>query len=173
MPYSCRYSTEPYLYLGVIFYVTDVSLLEDEVTRYHYFLQVGGLDFISLFLKLFIETETESRSPNWRNNYHKKERPQTWELILYLHEVLKEQRIEIEYTSNSHITSWQSQSLRNRSPNKVEVSSWDWERPGFCIKHPGTLKKRFHQTNPPPLDGTPRYGPTLSSGAHKVDLLLG
>ena len=29
-----RYSTEPYLYLGVIFYVTDVSLLEDEVTRY-------------------------------------------------------------------------------------------------------------------------------------------
>ena len=37
-----RYSTEPYLYLGVIFYVTDVSLLEDEVTRYHYFLQVGG-----------------------------------------------------------------------------------------------------------------------------------
>ena len=46
---SCRYSTEPYLYLGVIFYVTDVSLLEDEVTRYHYFLQVGGLDFKSPF----------------------------------------------------------------------------------------------------------------------------
>ena len=64
MPDFSRYSTEPYLYLGVIFYVTDVSLLEDEVTRYHYFLQVGGLDFISLFLKLFIETETESRSPN-------------------------------------------------------------------------------------------------------------
>ena len=37
---SCsRYSTEPYLYLGVIFYVTDVSLLDDEVTRFHYFLQ--------------------------------------------------------------------------------------------------------------------------------------
>ena len=35
-----KYSTEPYLYLGVIFYVTDVSLLEDEVTRYHYFLQL-------------------------------------------------------------------------------------------------------------------------------------
>ena len=41
MPDTSRYSTEPYLYLGVIFYVTDVSLLEDEVTRYHYFLQVG------------------------------------------------------------------------------------------------------------------------------------
>ena len=26
-----RYSTKPYLFLGVIFYVTDVSLLEDEV----------------------------------------------------------------------------------------------------------------------------------------------
>jgi len=35
-----KYSQEPYLYLGVIFYVTDVSLLEDEVTRYHYFLQL-------------------------------------------------------------------------------------------------------------------------------------
>ena len=35
-----KYSTEPYLFLGVIFYVTDVSLLEDEVTRYHYFLQL-------------------------------------------------------------------------------------------------------------------------------------
>ena len=35
-----KYSREPYLYLGVIFYVTDVSLLEDEVTRYHYFLQL-------------------------------------------------------------------------------------------------------------------------------------
>jgi len=35
-----KYSVEPYLYLGVIFYVTDVSLLEDEVTRYHYFLQL-------------------------------------------------------------------------------------------------------------------------------------
>ena len=35
-----KYSTEPYLYLGVIFYVTDVSLLEDEITRYHYFLQL-------------------------------------------------------------------------------------------------------------------------------------
>ena len=55
---SCRYSTEPYLYLGVIFYVTDVSLLEDEVTRYHYFLQVGGLDLISLFLKLRKELST-------------------------------------------------------------------------------------------------------------------
>ena len=38
---------------------------------------------------------------------------------------IKNRKIEIEYTSNSHITSWQSQSLRNRSPNKVEVSSWD------------------------------------------------
>ena len=27
-----KYSVEPYLYLGVIFYVTDVSLLEDEVS---------------------------------------------------------------------------------------------------------------------------------------------
>ena len=27
-----KYSREPYLYLGVIFYVTDVSLLEDEVS---------------------------------------------------------------------------------------------------------------------------------------------
>ena len=35
-----KYSTEPYLFLGVIFYVTDVSLLEDEITRYHYFLQL-------------------------------------------------------------------------------------------------------------------------------------
>ena len=46
---------------------------------------------------------------------------------------VKNREIEIQYTSNSHITSWQSQSLRNRSPNKVEVFSWDWERPGFCI----------------------------------------
>ena len=88
--------------------------------------------------------------------WHQWRRSRLWELILYLHEVLKEQRIEIEYTSNSHITSWQSQSLRNRSLNKVEVSSWDWERPGFCINHPGMLKKRFHQTNPPPQDGTPQ-----------------
>ena len=29
-----------YLYLCVMFYVNDVSLLEDEVTRYHYFLQL-------------------------------------------------------------------------------------------------------------------------------------
>ena len=75
---------------------------------------------------------------------------------------IKNRKIEIECTSNSHINSWQSQSFRNRSPNKVEVSSWDWERPGFCIKRPGTLKKRFHQTNPPHLDGTPQCGSTLS-----------
>ena len=30
-----KYSTEPYLFLGVIFYVTDVSLLEDEVGKFH------------------------------------------------------------------------------------------------------------------------------------------
>ena len=35
-----KYAKEAYLYLGVVFYVTDVSLLEDEVTRYHYFLQL-------------------------------------------------------------------------------------------------------------------------------------
>lgn len=39
-----RYASGPsgggYLYLGVMFYVTDVSLLEDEVTRYHYFMQL-------------------------------------------------------------------------------------------------------------------------------------
>jgi tyrosine-protein phosphatase non-receptor type 14/21 len=29
-----KYAQEPYLYLGVMFYVNDVSLLEDEVTRY-------------------------------------------------------------------------------------------------------------------------------------------
>ena len=86
---------------------------------------------------------------------------------------VKNRKVEIEYTSNSYITSWQSQSLRNRSPNKVEVSSWDLERPGFRIKRPGTSKKRFHQTNPPPLDGTPQCGSTLSLGAHKVDLHLG
>ncbi len=28
---GCRVNRDPYLYLGVIFYVTDVSLLEDEV----------------------------------------------------------------------------------------------------------------------------------------------
>ena len=37
-----RYAADSngYLYLGVMFYVNDVSLLEDEVTRYHYFLQL-------------------------------------------------------------------------------------------------------------------------------------
>ena len=39
-----RYATDSgqngYLYLCVMFYVNDVSLLEDEVTRYHYFLQL-------------------------------------------------------------------------------------------------------------------------------------
>ena len=35
-----KYATEPYLFLGVIFYVNDVSMLEDETTRYHYFLQL-------------------------------------------------------------------------------------------------------------------------------------
>ena len=39
-----RYATDcgqnGYLYLCVMFYVNDVSLLEDEVTRYHYFLQL-------------------------------------------------------------------------------------------------------------------------------------
>ena len=37
-----RYASDSngYLYLGVMFYVNDVSLLEDEVTRYHYFLQL-------------------------------------------------------------------------------------------------------------------------------------
>jgi len=29
-----KYAQEPYLFLGVMFYVNDVSLLEDEVTRY-------------------------------------------------------------------------------------------------------------------------------------------
>ena len=28
-----KYAQDPYLYLGVMFYVNDVSLLEDEVTR--------------------------------------------------------------------------------------------------------------------------------------------
>lgn len=35
-----KYAQEPYLYLAVMFYVHDVSLLGDEVTRYHYFLQL-------------------------------------------------------------------------------------------------------------------------------------
>eukprot|EP00096_Caligus_rogercresseyi_P004380 TRINITY_DN18610_c0_g1_i1.p1 TRINITY_DN18610_c0_g1~~TRINITY_DN18610_c0_g1_i1.p1 ORF type:complete len:1044 (+),score=421.24 TRINITY_DN18610_c0_g1_i1:203-3334(+) len=36
-----KYASEPpHLYLGVMFYVNDVSLLEDPVTRYHYFLQL-------------------------------------------------------------------------------------------------------------------------------------
>ena len=28
-----KFAQDPYLYLGVMFYVNDVSLLEDEVTR--------------------------------------------------------------------------------------------------------------------------------------------
>ena len=36
---------------------------------------------------------------------------------------IKNREVEIDNTSYSHITSWQSQSLGNRSPNKVEVSS--------------------------------------------------
>ena len=36
---------------------------------------------------------------------------------------IKKREVEIDNTSYSHITSWQSQSLGNRSPNKVEVSS--------------------------------------------------
>ncbi|XP_071747757.1 tyrosine-protein phosphatase non-receptor type 21 [Lepeophtheirus salmonis] len=35
-----KYAQAPHLYLGVMFYVNDVSLLEDQVTRYHYFLQL-------------------------------------------------------------------------------------------------------------------------------------
>ena len=37
---------------------------------------------------------------------------------------IKNREVEIDNTSYSHITSWQSQSLGNRSPNKVEVSSY-------------------------------------------------
>ncbi|XP_067119789.1 tyrosine-protein phosphatase non-receptor type 21 [Centruroides vittatus] len=35
-----KYAQECCLYLGVMFFVSDVSLLHDEVTRYHYFLQL-------------------------------------------------------------------------------------------------------------------------------------
>lgn len=35
-----KYAQECCLYLGVMFFVSDVNLLHDEVTRYHYFLQL-------------------------------------------------------------------------------------------------------------------------------------
>ncbi|XP_075228092.1 protein tyrosine phosphatase non-receptor pez isoform X2 [Lycorma delicatula] len=35
-----KHAREPNLYLRVMFYVTGVSLLQDEMTRYHYFLQL-------------------------------------------------------------------------------------------------------------------------------------
>lgn len=35
-----KYAQETYLYLGVMFYIGDVSRLQDEMTRYQYFLQV-------------------------------------------------------------------------------------------------------------------------------------
>ncbi|EFX79334.1 hypothetical protein DAPPUDRAFT_304861 [Daphnia pulex] len=35
-----KHAQEAYLYLRIMYYVNDVSLLEDEMTRYHYFLQL-------------------------------------------------------------------------------------------------------------------------------------
>ena len=78
----------------------------------------------------------------------------SWESQFFISiKYVKNRKIEIEYTSNSHVNCWQIQSLRNR----VEVSSWNWERLGFCIKRPGTLTKRFHQTNPPPQCSCSRW----------------
>jgi len=35
-----KHAQESYLYLRIMYYVSDVSLLQDEMTRYHYFLQL-------------------------------------------------------------------------------------------------------------------------------------
>jgi len=35
-----KHAQEAYLYLRIMYYVSDVSLLQDEMTRYHYFLQL-------------------------------------------------------------------------------------------------------------------------------------
>ena len=35
-----KYAQEAYLYLRIMYYVNDVSLLEDELTKYHYFQQL-------------------------------------------------------------------------------------------------------------------------------------
>ena len=50
------------------------------------------------------------------------DRFRTLAMLLKIYSI-KNREVEIDNTSYSHITSWQSQSLGNRSPNKVEASS--------------------------------------------------
>jgi hypothetical protein len=50
---------DPYLYLGVIFYVTDVSLLEDEVKLLYFplFLPISSSFIPVIFHKLLVMSE--------------------------------------------------------------------------------------------------------------------
>ena len=59
------------------------------------------------------------------------------EIILYFHKYVKNRKVEIDNTSYSHMTSWQSQSLRNRSPDRVEVSSGINNTQAFASKELG------------------------------------
>ena len=52
-------------------------------------------------------------------------------------EYIKNRKVEIDNTSYSYITSWQSQSLRNRSPDRVEVSSGINNAQAFASKELG------------------------------------